>query len=206
MCEVTNQYSNISLQDISFIKEILLVIIGAILGALFTAFINDRAIHRQAEFTMKKEIIVDFIDKIKAIQDELETLAIQLPNNDWEVEALIHDIYKIDTMSVSFANYVQLNRIYVSHYVSANLKKQYKDWLMKFHHYFFKRNIDLKTGYPSDTLRSEIEENDKAQIHFLIQQLNCMYEILMNSLECLISIGIIANVRRKIRNKTNSIK
>lgn len=187
------------IQHSNFSKDLIVAVLGVILGAFLTAYINKRAVYQKAQFDMQQEYLERFRDTMRSFCTSIEDIEIILAIEKWKTEKLADDIQELDTKMVRFANIIDEERQYVRKYISAKTTELYKIYLCDWHKIFFEWGTEMNSGLPVSELRNEIDKEKIADLRNLERDMQRLNDCFSAGLEKLISPGLISKVRRKVR-------
>lgn len=187
------------IQHSNFSKDLIVAVLGVILGAILTAYINKRAVYQKAQFDMKQEYLKRFCDTMRSFCTSIEDIEIILGTEKWKTEKLADDIQELDTKMVRFANIIDEERQYVRKYVSSKTTELYKIYLFEWHKIFFECRTEMNSVLPIAELRNAIDKEKIADLRNLERDMQRLNDCFSAGLEKLISPGLISRIRRRGR-------
>ncbi|MGX8797648.1 hypothetical protein ACR6HW_16545 [Fusibacter sp. JL298sf-3] len=103
-----------------FTKESLLVLLSVILGAIFTAIINNGAMKKQSKFNLQYEILKNELEKVIELSKSIEKLEINLSFSQQDFVVYKADIQRVSHMLFRVNESLRDNRKFVRKYINLN--------------------------------------------------------------------------------------
>jgi len=182
--------------EYSFSKEAILVLFGAVFGALLTAMINNSAMKAQSRFNMQYKILSEESENISKLHREIEELEIKISFTNMETKQFSEDISKIENQLFKLNERLRDKRKYVRKYMKATTVEKSACCVSEFGKIFrvYGDNgvLDLRLV---EKLNGEKLENLRKLVKYIDQLNNEMTE----AMEKLISPGLVSKFKRKCR-------
>ena len=178
-----------------FIKECLLVFISVILGGIFAALINNGAMRKQSKFNLQYNILKQEYEKITDLRKNIEELEINLSFVDNSTEVFIEDIEKVNQMLLKTNESLKEKRKFVRKYLSAKSVEFSAQLIGSYIEMMYEHNkglLDIKVVDLVDDRKIE-------QLRHLILDTVQLENEICESLEKLVSPGVISKIKRKCR-------
>lgn len=179
-----------------FATEVLMLIVGVILGAISTAIINNLAVRKKAKFDMQYQIVKDEAENIANIYDKIEAVEIDLPYENGNTKLFFNEIEEIQSLLLSLNSRLYNKRRFVRKYISALMIEKSKKYILDYKNIFYKDDMNSDFNFEIiPTINAEgIRKLRKLKDDF--QELS---DEMTEVLERVIEPGIISRFKRKLR-------
>ena len=178
-----------------FAKDCLLILLSVILGAIFTAIINNGAMKKQSKFNLQYEILKRELDKVIEMNKAIESLEIVLSFSKQEIEVFKEDIEKVNHMLMRTNESLRDNRKLVRKNISAK-SVEFSAQLVS---NYLKIMYNQSKGLLEFEVIESIDANKINSLRVICEDVNKLENQLSESLEKLISPGIFSKIKRKCR-------
>ena len=189
----------VAYDNTQFTQDVFVAVLGVVIGAFLTAYINNLAIRKKAKFDMQHEILKQYSQSVEVFCKSIEAIEITLATRKWKTGDLADDIFKLDTEMVHFANQIQEERWYVRKFIKSEYIKIYNTHVMTFHQIFFKFAPGTNSGFPMSIPYDEVSKEKVALLLQLERDMRDLNALFSEGLERLISPGIFSKMRRVFR-------
>ena len=185
----------ILLNTYSFAKEVILLVIGVVLGGICTIILNNGAIRKQAKFNMQYRILSTEAKDIDAIYKKIEAIEIALSFGDGETKALENNINEVQYLLLALNERLRNKRTFVRKYMSAVIVEKSAKLVLTY------TNI-LYTIDGSDIFDFEMIEKVNAEKIKELREFESNFREFNNqiteAMESLIEPSILSRIKRKL--------
>jgi len=178
-----------------FAKDCLLVVLSVILGAFFTAIINNGAMKKQSKFNLQYEILKKELDKVVELSKSIESLEIMISFSKQEIEVFEEEIEQVNHMLLRTNESLRDNRKFVRKYLNAK-SVEFSARLVSD---YLKLMYDQSKGLMNFEVIQSIDGNKIDHLRNISSDVKKLENQLSESLEELISPGIFSKIKRKFR-------
>ncbi len=178
-----------------FAKDCLLILLSVILGAIFTAIINNGAIKKQSKFNLQYEILKREFDKVVEMQKSVENLEIILSFSKEEISVYKEDIEKVNHLLLKTNESLRENRKFVRKYISAK-SVEFSAQLVSD---YLSLMYDKSKGLFEFEVVVSFDANKIQRLRIISEDARNLENQLSESLEKLISPGMFSGLKRKFR-------
>lgn len=178
-----------------FAKDFLLIVLSVILGAFFTAIINNGAMKKQSKFNLQFEILKKELDKVVELSKSIESLEIMISFSKQEIEVFKEDIEKVNHMLLRTNESLRDNRKFVRKYLNAK-SVEFSARLVSD---YLKLMYDQSKGLMNFEVIQSIDGNKIENLRKISSDVKKLENQLSESLEELISPGMYSKIKRKFR-------
>lgn len=186
-----------------FATEVLMLIVGVILGAISTAIINNLAVRKKAKFDMQYQIVKDEAENVANIYDKIEAVEIDLPNEKGNTKLFFNEIEEIQSLLLSLNSRLCNKRKFVRKYISALMIEKSAKYVLDYKNIFYED--DMKFGFNFKII-SQIDAEGIRKLRKLKDDFQELSDEMTEALERVIEPDIISRVKRKLRNPIMKIE
>lgn len=186
-----------------FATEVLMLIVGVILGAISTAIINNLAVRKKAKFDMQYQIVKDEAENVVNIYDKIEAVEIDLPNEKGNTKLFFNEIEEIQSLLLSLNSRLCNKRKFVRKYISALMIEKSAKYVLDYKNIFYED--DMKFGFNFKII-SKIDAEGIRKLRKLKDDFQELSDEMTEALERVIEPDIISRVKRKLRNPIMKIE
>ena len=202
---IIDSFTKVVSDHIKFTQDIFVAILGVVIGSILTALINTRATRAQAKFNMEHELLKEYHKNVQRFCRDIENIEISLASVKWETVKLSGKIYALDTELVQFIIRLQEERKFVRKHLSAKSVRKFIDGVTLFHKSLFIPVIDTNSGLPSFDLLQKIDTEHIEILRCAEKEMQKVSVYFSDSMEHILSPGIIGWLKRKIRKPVMAI-
>ena len=180
-----------------FATEVLMLIVGVILGAISTAIINNLAVRKKAKFDMQYQIVKDEAENVANIYYKIEAVEIDLPNEKGNTKLFFNEIEEIQSLLLSLNSRLCNKRKFVRKYISALMIEKSAKYVLDYKNIFYED--DMKFGFNFKII-PQINAEGIRKLRKLKDDFQELSDEMTEALERVIEPGIISRFKRKLRN------
>ena len=180
-----------------FATEVLMLIVGVILGAISTAIINNLAVRKKAKFDMQYQIVKDEAENVANIYDKIEAVEIDLPNEKGNTKLFFKEIEEIQSLLLSLNSRLCNKRKFVRKYISALMIEKSAKYVLDYKNIFYKDDMNFDFAFE---IIPKIDAEGIRKLRKLKDDFQELSDEMTEALERVIEPGIISRFKRKLRN------
>lgn len=190
-----NQICTYYNSNTDFVNDIIVGLIGVIVGAILTVFVNNTAARKQAKFEMQREHLTWIAGQVHLLNKEISTIETSigfLKRKPIDLSDSILEVYaELPTLSLE----IKSRRKFIRKYLKASDLEMYNSVVTSFRKVFF----DNKE-FTKPTLRNEISNENIQMLYDIEDDLRRLEDNINNGIEKLISPGLFSFIGRKLRS------
>lgn len=177
-------------------KDYVLISFSVVLGGIFTAAINNGAMRKKCRFDMQYEILKTEVMNVSEFHKSLQELEIGLSFVNKKTDDFINEIHTIKLMALKTNERLREQRKFVHKYLSATLVEESAQIVSDYLSIMYKQG---NGGIMDFQVIEEVNADTLNKLRILTKDVQKLSDGLIESLEKLISPGLFAMVKRKLR-------